>query len=122
VVEKQLHPMISKALWAVAAREVGFAVDKEIRTANLLANDDDPKTLVGYQQLAHRHNRLVGVHNELLQQLPFPSVEVDETDHSRNPDVRLTNAASKALIEEMERIQALLYQARVSRRMERKRG
>jgi hypothetical protein len=70
-----------------------FAIVKEIRTA--------PKTLVGYERLAQRPNRLVDVHDELLQQLPFPLVEVAETG--------LSNAASKALIEEMERIDALLY-------------
>jgi hypothetical protein len=122
-VEKQLHPMVSKAIWAVvAAQEVGFTVSKEICTANLLPNDDDPKMLLGYQRLAQYHSQLAEVHNELLQQLPFHSVEVDEKDHSRNPVAQLTNAASKALIEEeMERIQALLYQARLSRRMGEKR-
>jgi hypothetical protein len=114
-VEKQLHPMVSKAIWAVvAAQEVGFTVSKEICTANLLPNDDDPKMLLGYQRLAQHHSQLAEVHNELLQQLPFHSVEVDEKDHSRNPVAQLIE-------EEMERIQALLYQARLSRRMGEKR-
>jgi hypothetical protein len=118
-VEHQLQPIIRNMLWAVASQKAGLAVEKEIHAANLLCDDkEDPTTLIGYQRYALFHNRLVKMHDELLNSLPFPSVEAFETDlSSRDPVVRLTSAVSKALIQEMERIETLLYQARISRRL-----
>jgi hypothetical protein len=120
-VEQQLQqPMIRNMLWAVASQKAGLAVEKDIRASNLLWCDDkeDPTTLIGYQKYALFHNRLVKIHDELLHSLPFPAVEAFETDlSSQDPVVRLTSAVSKALIQEMERIEALLYRARISRRL-----
>ena len=121
-VENQLHPIVSKALWAEAAQDLGIAVDEEIRTANLLADDADPLTLAGYQRLARHHNKLVEIHDDLLQQLPFPSVEVSETDYSSKPVTRLTKAASNALVKEIERIDSILYRTRVTYRIQKSKG
>jgi hypothetical protein len=130
-VERQLNPMVRKVLWSVAANRTGVPVDKEIRGAALLATgDDDLTTLDGYRRLAQHYNQLVDLHDEFLHQLPFPSVDTTTTSANHNtnntvgetvlssqsPVVRLTSAAAKALVHEMERIEALLYQTRVSRR------
>jgi hypothetical protein len=133
-VEGQLNPMVRKVLWSVAANMTGVPVDKEIRGAALLLvgvakDDDDPTTLEEYRRSAQHYNQLVDLHDEFLHQLPFPSVDTstDTTSNNDNvgetnlssqgsPVVRLTSAAAKALVHEMERIEALLYQTRVSRR------
>ena len=117
-VEDKLHPMVPKVLWAVAGRTFGFPIDKGIRSAKLLLPDADsinPKTLQGYQRFAQDHNHLVDIHEDLLFQLPYPTVEISqETSLSTDPVVRMTNEASKALIGEMKQIESRLYQARVT--------
>ena len=119
-VEKGLHPSIRKILWTVASRDLNLPVDDEIRGASLLANTGkyyDPSTLAGYQTLARHYNRLVGIHDELLNCLPFPSVEIMDTDFSRQTSIRLASTAAKLLVQEMDRIEAVLYQARLSTRL-----
>jgi hypothetical protein len=131
-VERQLNPMVRKVLWSVAANMTGVPVEKEIRGAALLLvavakGDDDRTTLDEYRRSAQHYNQLVDLHDEFLHQLPFPSVDTSTTSNTNNvgetnlssqssPVVRLTSAAAKALVHEMERIEALLYQTRVSRR------
>lgn len=119
-VEKGLHPSIRQMLWTVASRDLGLPVDDEIHGACLLANTGkyyDPSTLAGYQTLARHYNRLVGIHDELLNWLPFPSVEIMDTDCSRQTSIRLASTAVKLLVREMDRIEAVLYQARLSTRL-----
>jgi hypothetical protein len=119
-VEKGLHPSIRKILWTVASRDLDLPVDDEIRGASLLASTGkyyDPSTLAGYQTLARHYNRLVGIHDDLLNWLPFPSVEIIDTEFSRQTLIRLASTAAKLLVREMDRIEAVLYQARLSTRL-----
>jgi hypothetical protein len=120
-VEQELHPIIRKILWTVASRDLDLPVDDGIRAATLLAKTDeyDPSTLAGYRTLARHYNRLVGIHDELLNFLPFPSVEITAKDFSRqtSTSIRLTSTAAKLLVLEMDRIEAVLYQARLSTRL-----
>jgi hypothetical protein len=135
--ESQLNPHVCKILWAAAARNLDLPVDKDIQRANIIlvdnmhhyyrgaTNNKDASTtritLAGYQVLARHHNRLVELHEELVyQQLHFPSTEqVVQSDLSQNhPAVRLTTTACKVLVEEMDRIQGILYQARLSLRLQ----
>jgi hypothetical protein len=135
--ESQLNPHVRKILWAAAARNLDLPVDKDIQRANIIlvdnmhhycrgaTNNKDASTtritLAGYQMLARHHNRLVELQEELMyRQLPFPSTEqVVESELSQNhPAIRLTTAACKILGEEMDRIQGILYQARLSLRLQ----
>jgi hypothetical protein len=123
-IEKKLHPMVSTILWKEAEAKLEFALEKKIALFDLFGNSsDNPAILKGYQKLAQHHNRLVELHDEFLHQLPFPSVEPFDTDLSRSdPIVRLTSAASKVLVKEIDRIARLLHQGRVTARLERQKS
>jgi hypothetical protein len=113
-VETELHPMVDKILWAAAARDGELAIDYEIITAHIF-NDiqDDPTSLKGYQRYARQHNRLVNMQDELLN---HPSLlAVNSYPPPTDSVARLTSNAYNVLSSEIDRIEALLYQARASR-------
>ena len=123
-IEQDLHPMVSKILWKDAADRFGFPLGSEICMANILfaTNDDkdDLETFEGYRKHALIHNQLVTLHEELLYQLPFPSVESFESNFSTSfPVVRLTSKAIHLLESHLTTMEQALFRARTSTRMNR---
>lgn len=139
-VEAKLHPVVGKMLWVSAAHrgwdERHGPFQKEMRRCTgLLAPTDrwDPLTLKGYQDLTRHYNKLMQLQEDLLYQLPFPStttltsvtpggVVLRPTSAApteverRDPVFRLTSKACQLLGEEMDRIERILYQARVTKK------
>jgi hypothetical protein len=79
----------------------------------------------GYRRFAKHYNRLVDIQDELLHQVPYPIVESSSPSSflgppsgsagdDKDPVVRLTTEACKALSGELDTIEGLLYRARVS--------
>jgi hypothetical protein len=143
-VEAKLHPLVGKMLWVSAAhcgwdeRHGPFQSEMRRRTGLLAPTDRwDPLTLKGYQDLAQHYNKLVQLHEDLLYQLPFPSATTMKTTmktvtpggvvlpptsaaptelERRDPVLRLTSKACQLLAEEMDRVESILYQARVTQK------
>jgi hypothetical protein len=135
IVTKKLHPAVPAILWtSVASRISGtsVAIDRHIGKVRVLLNKKDEETLWdssavtswgahhGYRRCIDHYNNLVDIHDELLHHGPFPITEISPLGSSfeRDPAVHLTTCACKVLSTEMDRIEALLYHARVINRQQ----
>lgn len=124
--QSMLPPNVREILWAQVHQECPMIpVDTEVRQANLLAVSSaatksiDPMKLVGYQLLARHFNRLIELQEGLLS---HPDGVVAnglwsgrETSAYSDPVARLTEEARRVLEVEMDRIDSILYQARIAR-------
>lgn len=129
LVGKQLHPMVDKILWSVAIRRIlhdAMPMDTGIRKAEIVLDKCDEDLLLDrsksttwwshpvYKRFAEHYNRLVDIQDELIHQLPYPSVDINSgTRPDQDLIVHLTTKAFKALASELDIIEKLLYQARI---------
>ena len=122
--------MVPAILWSVAAFRTSknlLSVDDRIAKAGVLLTQTDEEMLSdvatamfsgshsGYHRCIDHYNNLVDIQDELLHHAPFPAVDMRSFSASSlegHPTVRLSTCACKALTEEMDRVEALLYRAR----------
>ncbi len=132
----QLHPMVDKVLWSIASRRIlhdALPMDGNIQKAEIVLRTEEEKGLwvcsqttttwqsnPVYRRFAKHYNRLVDIQDELIHQLPYPLVDTNggslegiggPTD--QDPVVQLTTNACKALANELDFIENLLYRARI---------
>ena len=134
----QLHAMVDKVLWTVAAlrtlNDGSLPIDRDIQEAQIVLPDDEEEPLWRrqchgskstwrshpiYQRFAKHYNRLVDIQDELLHQTPYPAIQILPNDNAKSdPIVHLTTEACKALSTELDAIESLLYRARVTYRLQ----
>jgi hypothetical protein len=124
-----LPTYVREILWAQVHQECPIIpVDTETRQANILrvsaaaTKTIDRMTLVEYQPLARHFNRLVELQQDLLSHLDGVAahglyLSGKDMSSCTNPVIRLTHEACRVLEIEMNRIDSMLYQVRVARRI-----
>lgn len=123
-VESKLHPKVREILWTRAAKACRVPLDGEIKKANLLietVNCEDNSTdkiilltFAEYKRHSIRYNRLLGIQEDLTTSIPSEKPGI-EASISSDPVIRLTTHACTIIDHELDRIDILLYQYRVSR-------
>lgn len=125
--------MVDKVLWSVVIRRMlhdSLPMDRAIQKAEIVLPQEEEDALwdqsgtrtwrshPGYQRFAKHYNRLVDIQDDLLHQIPYPVVETNPLPPSaagdKDPAVRLTTEACKALTNELDIIEGLLYRVRIS--------
>eukprot|EP00536_Pseudo-nitzschia_multiseries_P008183 jgi/Psemu1/305541/fgenesh1_kg.203_\ len=124
-VESKLDPIIRGILWSSTAKECRVAVDSKIQRCKIFmekddgadddttVNEQDFLSFAGYRNHAKHHNRLLRIYEDLIGSIPIDG-SADATQSS-DPLVRLTAHACSVLEDEMDRIDMVLHQYRVSR-------
>lgn len=124
--KSMLHSMVAPVLWSLTSLSLSteLPIDRKIQRARILAFDQEEKLfhadtmMNAYGQLVQHYNRLVEIHDDLLDKLSFPttlSSDKDRESEMSAPILHLTRRASAALEAELDRLETLLYQARVVR-------
>ena len=118
-VEAKLHPKVRQILWASAEKVCRITLKGETKTANLLINSKDneakPLTFTDYKRHSIHHNYLLGIHDDLAASI----IQIDAIDTEDSVPVdavtRLTSNACTVIDLDMDRIDGLLHQYRISR-------
>ena len=134
LLKQKLHVKVSPILWVLTSQSLEtekVPIDKDLAKHGILQRTSlrREKELFGsdtvlanqaYSLLVHHYNRLVDLHEELDGQFPLErSLSLDQIDRQVETEsvaaVRLTIQAVRLLDAELDRLEALLYQARATR-------
>lgn len=120
--EEEVDPVVSKILWTKTIRDLDLSVTTVTVVGGglfpLYIKIGDPSKLADYTKVAEHRNKLLSEYKRLcVQQIPLASNEMffhcgDGELCKNDPVVRLTIAATKGLLYEIQHLDDLLLQAR----------
>ncbi len=118
-VEAKLRPKVREILWASAEKVCRINLEGKTKTANILINSKDneakPLTFADYKRHSIHHNDLLGIHDDLAASI----IQNDAIDMEDSVPVdavtSLTSNACTVIDLELDRIDGLLHQYRISK-------